>query len=85
MAVLGRELCLARIRQAEASLQSLGVVENSHGWSAAHPGEGPPIRRLRPVGALRILFVHRERSLARFLRQTDAKDQHLLFEFYLLS
>jgi glutamyl-tRNA synthetase len=24
MAVLGRELCLARIRQAEASLQSLG-------------------------------------------------------------
>jgi predicted nucleic acid-binding protein len=39
-------------------------VENSPGWSAAQPGEGPPIRRLRPVGALRILFVHRERSLA---------------------
>ena len=39
-------------------------MENSPGWSVAQPGECPPIKGLRPVGALRNAFVYRERSAA---------------------
>ena len=48
-----------------------GRRENSHGWSAAKPGECQPVKELRPGGALRNPLVQRETWLHRLLRRLD--------------